>query len=238
MVVQRILDGAAGGPDAIVSVMAVPAAVSALDLDARLGDRLDIRTPAEMAAIAGFSFHRGVLALVRRPRPLTVGEALDEGVPHRVLLIERLSDADNVGSCFRNARALGATCVLVDDRSADPLYRKAIRTSTGHVLDMPWAQAPMCELLDALTARRIVIIGLTPRTTDSIETVRADMSGDASIAVLVGNEGDGLSDETLTRCDHRARIPMEPGADSLNVATAAAIAMYVTFQRKQGQPIG
>lgn len=238
MVVQRILDGAAGGPEAIVSVMAVPAAVSALDLEGRLGDCLDVRTPAEMAAITGFSFHRGVLALVRRPRPLAVDEALDSGGPRRVLLIERLADADNVGSCFRNARAFGATCVLVDDRSADPLYRKAVRTSTGHVLDMSWAQAPIDELLDALTARGIVTIGLTPRATDSIERVHADMAGDASIAVLVGNEGDGLSAETLVRCDRLARIPMSPAADSLNVAAAAAIALYVAFQRRQGQPMG
>jgi tRNA G18 (ribose-2'-O)-methylase SpoU len=271
LVLGRVLDGAAGGPDAIVSVLAAPSAVKALDLEARLAGRVTVRSPEEMAAITGFNFHRGVLALVRRPPMLSareaIAEALTAGHNSRPALIpdgskaegprpraqgdgrrpvivvaEHLVDVDNVGSCFRNTRGFGAACVLVDDRCPDPLYRKAVRTSMGHVLEMPWARAPIDEILDALQDRGIATIGLTPhdrrpsgpgheasaaeRRVPTLPETRMTLPADAPVAILVGNEGDGLSAATIARCTHLARIPMAEGADSLNVATALAIALY------------
>src|SRR5690606_4476243 len=93
---------------------------------------LDVRAPQAMQEVTGYNFHRGVLALVRRPVPVPVA-VLIAGLPAEAPLVvgEHIVDVDNVGSIFRNARALGAAGVLLDDTSADPLYRKAVRTSMG-----------------------------------------------------------------------------------------------------------
>jgi tRNA G18 (ribose-2'-O)-methylase SpoU len=261
LVLGRVLDGAAGGPDAIVSVLAAPSAVKALNLEVRLPGRVTVRSPTEMAAITGFNFHRGVLALVRRPPMLSAREAVaaveapessmaqgprskaqGDGRRPVIVVAEHLVDVDNVGSCFRNTRGFGAACVLVDDRCPDPLYRKAVRTSMGHVLEMPWAQAPIDEILDALQDRGVATIGLTPhdrrspepgreaptaeRRVPTLPETRLALPADAPVAILVGNEGDGLSVATIARCTYLARIPMAEGADSLYVATALAIALY------------
>lgn len=246
-VLSRILTGAAGGPDAIVSVLASPPAVQALHLEARLPGRVTIRTPAEMAAITGFNFHRGVLALVRRPPMLSARDAIAAGMTARaggrpvLVVAEHLVDVDNVGSCFRNARGFGAACVVVDDRCPDPLYRKAVRTSMGHVLEMPWSQAPIEEILEALDDGGITTIGLTPRDNppspgqagpaaehrvSTLAETREALPVGGPVAILVGNEGAGLSAATIARCTRLARIPMAADADSLNVATALAIALY------------
>ena len=184
LVLERILAGAAGGPDAIVAVLATPAAARALALESPFDDRLTIRTPTEMEAITGFNFHRGVLALVRRPPQLAVGNVVASAVtagwdsrPYLtpgsripnpesrvpiLVVLEHLVDVDNVGSAFRNARAFGAAGVLLDERCPDPLYRKAVRTSLGHVLEVPWARAPIGEILEALRTHGVATVGLTP----------------------------------------------------------------------------
>jgi tRNA G18 (ribose-2'-O)-methylase SpoU len=256
LVLERILAGAAGGPDAIVEVLATPAAARALALESQLPDRLTVTSPAEMEALTGFNFHRGVLALVRRRATLTVdallstallrhppatrtsgGEGPDGRRPDddgRCVLVvaEHLVDVDNVGSCFRNARAFGAAGVLLDERCPDPLYRKAVRTSLGHVLDVPWSQAPFAEILSVLHARDVTTVALTPgaggrsQKPQDLRTLTAHLDPARPIAIVVGNEGSGLSVETMAGCTHLARIPMAEGADSLNVATALAVALY------------
>ena len=243
---DRVLSSPSWGPDAVVEVLASPAAASALRLHARLPGRVVVRTPSEMAAVTGFNFHRGLLALVRRRKPRALLDVI-AGVTRRTMahsggptaecrrpllvVAEHLVDVANIGACFRNARALGAACVLLDDRCPDPLYRKAIRTSTGAVLDLPWTQAAIGDLLDALDRAGITSIALTPHDTDmhpsrAIDDVSALIPAGSPVALLVGNEGDGLSAGTLARCSLRARIPMAEGADSLNVATALAVALY------------
>ena len=238
LVLERLLGGAAGGADAIVSVLATPPAVHALRLDEHVPDRLTIRTPSEMEVMTGFNFHRGVLAMVRRPAPLTVAEVI--GPPHApeslgrppvFVVAEQLVDVDNVGSCFRNARGFGASAVLLDERCPDPLYRKAVRTSLGHVLDLPWAAAPVADILRALAKAGATSIGLTPRggtrgTPETLAAVAARLDRQKPLAIVVGNEGHGLTTETMAACTQLASIPMAQGADSLNVATALAVALY------------
>ena len=237
LVLERLLTGAAGGPAAIESVLATPAAVRALNLETQLPGRVVVRTPEEMAASTGFNFHRGVLGLVRRPEPLSVDGVLrsqdaSERKPRVFVVADHLVDVDNVGSCFRNARAFGVAGVLVDQRSPDPLYRKAIRTSLGHVLEMRWAQAPMDENLAGLAGHGIATIGLTPlnrsdgRPVQDLAALASSLDPRRPIAVVVGNEGHGLTMETAGACEHLAGISMADGVDSLNVATALAVALY------------
>ena len=237
-VIQEILDGAAGGPEAIVAALGTPAAVEALDLAQRLAGRLDVRSPADMQVLTGFNFHRGALALVRRPPPLSVASLMGwSGAPWvrthppQYVVCEQIADADNVGSLFRNARAFGAAAVLLDDKSADPLYRKAVRTSLGAVLRVPWAREPLPGILGELARRGVVTLGLTPdpaapTLAEALDGPQAGPGRLAPMALLVGNEGAGLSVAARAACDGLARIPMSPGADSLNVATALAVALY------------
>jgi len=169
-----------------------------------------------MASVAGFDVHRGALAVAVRPPVPAPGDVLRDATT--VLALERLNDHENVGVLFRVARALGADAVLLDDETCDPLYRRAVRVSLGHVLHVPFARAP--DLLGALEA--FTTVALTPGATERIE----DVAVTDRVALLLGAEGPGLRAATIERADRRARIAMRPGVDSLNVATAAAIALH------------
>jgi len=143
-----------------------------------------------------------------------------------VLLLEGLTDLDNVGGIFRNAMGLGGRAVLLCPRSVDPLYRKAIRTSMGATLVVPFARTnDLCALLDSLRAVGFEVLALDPaREGVCVDELVAGEIGPA--ALLVGTEGEGLSSEALARVDRRVRIDMEPGVDSLNVSVAAGIALH------------
>lgn len=234
MVVDRLLIRAASAAFDVVRVLATPAAVRALGLDERVPDLLDVRTPHEMQEVTGFNFHRGVLAVARRP-PLTPVLDLVRALPGDgpLVVAEHIVDVDNVGSIFRNACALGAAAVLLDDTSADPLYRKAVRTSMGAVLDLRWTTAGAREVWDALRSADYRLLALTPERTAT--PLRAAMASarHGRVAIVVGNEGEGLSADALAACDVRVRIPMADGADSLNVATALAVALYEAGEHRR-----
>ena len=184
--------------------------------------------------IVGFAIHRGVLATCPRPvlpDPLelardVISAARERGRAARFVLLEGLTNHDNVGGIFRNAMALGADAVLLCPRSCDPLYRKAIRTSMGGSLVVPFARATdFASLLDGLVALGASVVALDPdpRGMD-LAALDPAVLGDA--ALLMGTEGAGVSDEALSRATQRVRIDMEPDVDSLNVSVAAAIALH------------
>ncbi|MCU1646336.1 MAG: methyltransferase [Nocardia sp.] len=181
------------------------------------------RATAEvMAEIVGFHLNRGVLAAARRPPELTAEQVLAEA--RTVAVLEGVNDHENIGSIFRNAAGLGADAVLFGDRCSDPLYRRSVRVSMGHVLRIPFAQLPpLPGSLDMLRDKGFQIIALTPDP--NADTLATAMTGER-VALLLGAEGPGLTEETMRASDTRARIPMTPGTDSLNVATAAAMAFY------------
>jgi tRNA G18 (ribose-2'-O)-methylase SpoU len=149
--------------------------------------------------------------------------------PDRLVVLERVGNADNVGSIFRSAAAFGVGAVLLSEGCADPLYRKAIRTSMGASLGVPFADAePWPAMLDGLRAIGVTTVAMTPDASARPLDEVADRSTAAfrSAAIVLGHEGDGLSAAALARCDYRARIDIAPEVDSLNVGTAAAIALY------------
>ena len=187
-------------------------------------------------AIVGFSIHRGALAVCLRPAPLAP-QALLQAIRARepspiVVVVEDVSDADNVGAIFRNAMALGARAVLLAGRTCDPLYRKAVRTSMGGVLRVPFARAPgIGELAAALAEAGFELLALDPKG-EAVALASALAEGPRGpTALMVGAEGDGLSAAALATSSRRLRIPMEAGVDSLNVATALAIALHALRSR-------
>ncbi|MET9210628.1 MULTISPECIES: TrmH family RNA methyltransferase [unclassified Nocardia] len=181
------------------------------------------RASAEvMAEVVGFHLNRGVLAVAPRPTELSVDDVLDGA--RTVAVLEGVNDHENLGSMFRNAAGLGADAVLFGDRCADPLYRRAVRVSMGHVLRVPFAQLPTWpDGLELVRERGFQIIALTPNP--AAVNLATAMTG-KRVALLLGAEGPGLTEEAMRATDVRARIPMSPGTDSLNVATAAAMAFY------------
>jgi tRNA G18 (ribose-2'-O)-methylase SpoU len=185
-----------------------------------------VAAPACFDAITGYPVHRGVLALGGR-KPLPEPRAMLADVDTAVV-VEGVNDHENLGAIFRNAAALGAGAVLLDPSSCDPLYRRCVRVSVGQVLRVPFTRlAPWPAALADLTGWGFSIVALDPHataTTDSIPT-------GSRVALMVGSEGSGLSRAAKGYASHQIRIPMASGADSLNVATALAIALHRRLQR-------
>ncbi len=184
------------------------------------------RTSADvMARVVGFHLNRGVLAAARRVPEPSVAEVVAGA--RTVAVLEGVNDHENLGSIFRNAAGLGVDAVVFGSGCADPLYRRAVRVSMGHALLVPYARATGWpgELV-MLKQSGFRLLAMTPdsRACPLAEAMAA--ARDDRVAVLVGAEGPGLTAATLRLSDVRARIPMSRGTDSLNVATAAALAFY------------
>lgn len=183
-----------------------------------------------MDAVTGFPIHRGILALARRTEPQTAQHLLASlpAGPRTVLVLIGLSNHDNVGACFRNAAALGADAILLDETSCDPLYRKSIRVSSGAALSLPFAHAGSdTDILAALRFAGFAPWALSPAEGASLLSCHPP----TRLAVILGPEGPGLSASFMAGC-LRVSIPMAGGMDSLNVATAGAIALnHILSQR-------
>ena len=182
---------------------------------------------AQLRLVTGFRFHRGCLALGERPGPGTDGGGLPRVAPGRPLVVlEGVSDPDNVGSIFRNAAAFGAAGVVLSPTCADPLYRKAIRTSMGMSLQLPFRVADEWPgILQRIREARARLVALTPTEPATGLEAFVRRGCDGALALLLGNEGEGVSRAALDLCDERVRIDLEPAVDSLNVAVCAAVAL-------------
>jgi tRNA G18 (ribose-2'-O)-methylase SpoU len=183
-----------------------------------------------MRQTVGFDLHRGAVAAADR-YPLPSIEAVLDGAT-RIAMLERVNDHENLGALFRNAAAFGVDAVLLCPECSDPLYRRAVRVSAGHVLTVPWTRAaPWPAAIDEVRALGFTVLALTPRRDGDVRRIDEVSIAEAMcVAVLVGAEGPGLSPGALASASARVRIPMADGVDSLNVAVAAAVA-FSTFAR-------
>ena len=175
--------------------------------------------------VTGFHVHRGALASLHRADPPPVADLL---AADRLVVLEDVVDHTNVGAILRSAAGLGWSGALLSPRSADPLYRRAVKVSMGAVFTLPWSRFPSWREAPALLADAgftTVALTLADHSQD-LDRVAAGLSGTAKVAVLLGTEGAGLSDHWASTATLRARIPMRAGVDSLNVAAAAAVACY------------
>ncbi|MHB8465819.1 MAG: TrmH family RNA methyltransferase [Acidimicrobiales bacterium] len=182
-----------------------------------------------MREIAGFNIHRGAVASADRVPSPAVADLLRTS--RRLAILEGLNDHENLGGVFRNAAAFGIDAVLLDPTCADPLYRRAVRVSLGHVLHVPFARMegwPAC--LRTVTDAGFDLLALTP-SADAM-ALGEQHGGDAKLALMFGDEGHGLSDGALAAASRRVRIPMDRGVDSVNVAAAAAIVFHHTYHRR------
>lgn len=177
-----------------------------------------------LQAVTGFHLHRGAIAAMHRPPLPALADVL--GGARRVVVLEDLVDHTNVGAVFRSVAALGADAVLVTERCADPLYRRSVRVSMGAVLQVPWTRLPGWRTA-APALREAGFVTAALALTDSARSLD-ELAADPPdrLALLLGTEGDGLSRAAIAVADRVVRIPMHHGIDSLNVAAAAAVALW------------
>ena len=182
-----------------------------------------------LAELTGYPLTRGVLCAMRR-RPLPEVETLCRSA-RRIAVLEGIVDSTNLGAIFRSAAALGIDAVLVTPTCTDPLYRRAVRVSMGTVFQVPWTRIGTepgdwpDDGLARLRAMGFASAAMALRE-ESLSMEDPRLRAVDKLAVVLGTEGDGLSDGTIARCDYTVRIPMARGVDSLNVAAASAVAFW------------
>jgi tRNA G18 (ribose-2'-O)-methylase SpoU len=197
------------------------------DLLGRLpaGTPIHIRPPDEIAAITGFKFHRGCLALVHRPPAAQLDSILD--APSPIVLLEDVANPDNLGGVFRNVAAFGAGGIIISPGCCDPLYRKAVRTSMGAVLRVPFARPDdWRSAIERVRRRGLALVALTPRQPSEPLGEFAQRARAMKVALALGSEGAGVSETVGELADARVRIPIAGDVDSLNLAVAAGIALF------------
>lgn len=219
------------GTDARLQQLRREAAAEGWDADERAGGAVFLRTSKDVISeVIGFRSSRDILAAADRPTSLSVEQVVDGA--RTLVVLEGVNDPENLGAIFRNCAALGVDGVLFGAAAGDPLYRRVVRVSMGHVLRLPFAQLPGTPTtwqrsLADLRERGFRTVALTPAAdTPLSRAVDADR-----VAFVLGAEGPGLTEHAMRACDVRAAIPMTDGTDSLNVATAAAVAFYERSRR-------
>ena len=182
-----------------------------------------------LEGLTGYRLYRGVLAAMRRPKLPSVDEVLKNA--RRVAVLEGIVDSTNIGAIFRSAAALNVDAVLVTANCGDPLYRRAVRVSMGTVFQVPWARiGETNEDWPERGLERLRSLGFKSAamalSDDSVSIDDERLNKEEKLCIVFGTEGDGLAKETIARCDYTVRIPMAHGVDSLNVASAAAVAFW------------
>lgn len=194
----------------------------AADIISRCGDIPVYTGPRTLlASLTGYTLTRGVLCAMRR-RTLPSLAEICRGAS-RLAVIDSVVDSTNIGAIFRSAAALGVDGVALTKTSCDPFNRRAVRVSMGTVFLVPWTWIDDPVVDPERAGFRTVAMALTDR---SVSIDNPALCGEERLAIILGNEGDGLPAATIGKASYTARIPMMHGVDSLNVAAAAAVAFW------------
>ena len=176
-----------------------------------------------LTKLTGFQLTRGVLCAMHRPAPGTLLDVCAGA--NRIAILDDVMNPTNVGAIFRSAAALGIDVVLLTPHCSNPLYRRAIRVSMGTVFQIPWAYIDSSDYLSTLKAMGFKTVAMA-LLEDSYAIDDPRLMAEKKLAIILGNEGDGLSSETISNCDYTVCIPMSHNVDSLNVAAASAVAFW------------
>ena len=218
-VIERALD--AGYQPVSILVERKHIEGEAKDIIARCGDVPVYTADFEvLTQLTGFQLTRGMLCALRRKVLPTAAEICKD--TKRVAVLENVMNPTNVGAIFRSAAALGMDAVLLTNGSSNPLYRRAIRVSMGTVFQVPWTFIDHVSELKELGFKTCAMA----LRADTLSIRDPRLQGSPKLAVVLGTEGDGLADATISDCDYTVKIPMTHGVDSLNVAAASAVAFF------------
>ncbi len=180
-----------------------------------------------LTQLTGFQLTRGALCAMRRKALPSLKETLEQICPgaRRIAILENVMNPTNIGAIFRSAAALNMDAVLLTPGCSDPLYRRASRVSMGTVFQIPWTILPEWPAIDELKALGFKTAAMALND-NSVSIDDAQLLAEEKLAIILGTEGDGLADTTIADCDYTVKIPMTHGVDSLNVATASAVAFW------------
>lgn len=202
----------------------------AADVIARCGDvPVFTSEPEVLTQLTGFQLTRGVLCAMRRPALPAPEEVLKDA--KRIVILENVMNPTNVGAIFRSAAALGMDAILLTPGCSNPLYRRSARVSMGTVFQIPWTYigTQVCDWPEKGMAQLHSLGFKTAALALSDNSVSIDDPGlmaEDKLALILGSEGDGLTEQTIAQCDYTVKIPMYHGVDSLNVAAASAVAFW------------
>jgi tRNA G18 (ribose-2'-O)-methylase SpoU len=197
------------------------------DVEEMLGDYdvpVFVGSSALLEQLTGFEMHRGAMASMHRPPLASVAELI--ATAKRIVVLENIVDHTNVGAIFRSVAGLGADAVLITPRCADPLYRRSVRVSMGTVLQVPWTRLPEWPVAARLLHDAGFHLAALALSDEAVSLDEFALSAPDKVAIVLGAEGDGLSADALENADSIVTIPMKHGVDSLNVASASAVALY------------
>ncbi|MBE6924951.1 MAG: RNA methyltransferase [Ruminococcaceae bacterium] len=203
---------------------------SAQDVIARCGDIPVFTADRDvLAQLTGYHLTRGVLCAMRRPQLPTVEQIAASA--KRIAILENVQNPTNVGAIFRSAAALGMDAVLLTPGCSDPLYRRSARVSMGTVFQLPWTfiGSNIQDWPEPGMSRLAQLGFKTAAMALSDNSISIDdplLRQEEKLAIILGSEGDGLTDTTIAQCDYTVKIPMYHGVDSLNVAAASAVAFW------------
>lgn len=182
-----------------------------------------------LTRLTGFPLTRGALCAMRRRLPPEIKEICDGAC--RVVVLENVMNPTNIGAIFRSAAALNMDAVLLTPGCCDPLYRRAIRVSMGTVFQIPWTYLrkktedwpqPGIKFLRELGFKTVAMA----LNEEAVSIRDQRLAAEKRLAIVLGTEGEGLTDDTIADCDYTVRIPMAHGVDSLNVAAASAVTFW------------
>lgn len=178
----------------------------------------------QLQDLVGFHLHRGAMAAMNRPEPRDLDEVLEAS--SRIAILEDIADHTNLGAIIRSASGLGVDAVLLTPKSVDPWYRRSARVSMGTVFDLPWVRMQSWpEDLQTLKNHGYEMLAME-LTDDAIPLNEVEIKAGQKVAMILGNEGRGVTDEALAAVDRTVIIPMHRDVDSLNVGAASAIAFW------------
>ena len=183
-----------------------------------------------LTQLTGFKLTRGMLCAMKR-RPLPAVKELCEN-KSRIVILDKVMNPTNVGAIIRSAAALGMDAVILTPGCSDPLYRRAARVSMGTVFQIEWTFSSD-DSLDEIKSLGFKTVAMALKD-DSLSISDPRLTDEEKLAVIMGTEGDGLSDATISDCDYTVKIPMYHGVDSLNVAAASAVAFYQLADKSKG----
>lgn len=183
-----------------------------------------------LTQLTGFKLTRGMLCAMRRKKLLGVKEICEN--KSRIVILDKVMNPTNVGAIIRSAAALGMDAVLLTPGCSDPLYRRAARVSMGTVFQIEWTFLES-DGLDEIKALGFKTVAMALKD-NSVSINDPKLTREEKLAIIMGTEGDGLSDATISGCDYTVKIPMYHGVDSLNVAAASAVAFYQLGNKPRG----
>jgi len=178
----------------------------------------------QLEDLVGFHLHRGAMAAMNRPEPLDLDKVLENS--SRIAILEDIADHTNLGAIIRSASGLGVDAVLLTPKCVDPWYRRSARVSMGTVFDLPWARLESWpQDLDKLKSHGYELLAME-LTEDAVALNDVHLAPGQKVAMILGNEGRGVTQEALGAVDRTVIIPMHRDVDSLNVGAASAIAFW------------